>query len=483
MGDGEGKVDAELGLTRIAEGIIEKGSASLSHFWDINSLFNQFFDGHLAVPDTNFAAEAYLVKLIPTRQDLNPGTTILPTFSLDDAGNLMLAITWDSGDGVLVENVVETMNNMTVGEFYRGVADNPTLRIAYQTTGARLNSLIKEGGLLSQPGGGKWTGRPSEILPPSFQVKYVGDDEPATWYTGIYSPFFLQVIYAYSDPPMITLNRTLAELAINLPGEFYQVVQQLRGVLFEIEYWEQVSEELDAQPDPIAPVRSSLTEEKEYWEGKETIQGSSEQFFSGPYVLSPQTGEVVGARRFEKDYVVFKLSSFNTEGADILWKQMATEAKEAGVKKVIIDISGNGGGLIWSGYRLIMSVFPNVDVSWLLESWDVVFNDPMQVFYYQMLPLLLTFLDDILSMPESDLQATLDDVTVAEMQRLQVAAEAAFLLCSSVDLSDGTYDEMQCSTLQSLVREVYAFINNPGQNELLETLMASTLALLEYNPW
>ena len=493
MGDGEGKVDVEAGLTRIAEDIVDKGVASLSHFWDTNRLFNQFFDGHLARPDTNFNFDGYAVKMIPTRQAVNGNITMFPTFSLGDDGNLMLSITWDNGDGTLEESVVEYINNMTVGGFYKGLADNPTLRNAYQTTGARLNSLINDGGLLSLPMGGKSTGRPSELLPASFQVSYVDEEEPEIWFTGIlyssaFSTFFQQVVYFYSDPPMITLNQSLAESAINSPGEFYQIVQQLQGSLGVIASYEDFFDffdEHDAQLDPIAADRS-FAQDKDLRKTKKTRQESREPIFPPPYVFALGTEDVViGARRFEKDYAVFKLSSFMTgEEPYILWKQMTMEAKEAGVKKVMIDISGNGGGSIAAGYVLIMSIFPDIDVSWFLESWDVVFNDPMQVFYYQMLPLLFLFIEDSLSMPESDLQATLDDITISEMQRLQVAAEAAFSLCTSVDASDGVFNEKeQCLTLQYLLQSVYAFTSNPGQNELITTIAQATMALLEYNPW
>ena len=478
MGDGEGKVDAERRLTRIVEDITNNG-ASLSHFWEIQSLFNLFFDGHLSLPATNFNFYEYSIKLIPMRQNLNPSTQVNPTFSLDEAGNLALAITWGDGDGTSEESVVETINNMTVQEFYQGIADNPTLRIPYQTTGARLNSLIKDGGLLSKPGGGGWTGRPSDLLPASFEVTYAGGgEEPETWYTGISSDFFFSVIYPYSDPPMITLNRTLAEAVINRPGTFYQVVQQLQGILLEIELYE-----FD-QLDELDPVRS-FTEEGRLGE-KNYKQEAPASLFSGPNYVESGAGEKVGAYRLEEDYAIFKLSSFDVNSFDapyFLWKQMTIEAKDAGVKNVLIDISGNGGGFLLAGYTLIIAMFPDIDLKWLLDAWDIVFNDPMQIFYYQMLPLLVEFLDDLLLMTEADLQATLDDVTETELQRLQVAAVAARELCINVDVSDGSFDQVQCSTLDYLVGNVAAFTSYPGLNELLAILSTSTIALLEYNPW
>lgn len=444
---------------------VNASSATLGTFWSIQTLFNQLYDGHVSLPGTNENFYDYAMQIVPERMRAGRESVAVgvnPTFAFDESGSLSLSIIWDLEDGTQSESLVDTMNGKTVQSFYEDLASNPALSNSLQSLGARLNNLMKRGGLILPwyPSG---NGRPSDILPCSFTVTYIDDgglpggDE--TWYTAIKSPFFGKV-YVPAEPGVV--NATLAESFINMPGNVYSVVQRAIGYLLELEA---ADEEATASTAITKPVVKQST--------------ANEFDFGSNCIISQDTGSVAGCFNIEGEYAIFKLSSFEVDEFDIyfLWKNMTMAAKQAGVTDVLIDISGNGGGSILAGYVLIMALFPNLDASLLLNAWDIVFNKPMDIYIYEILPVLNNVLDTFQNFSAADIEATLADITLEEMQQLQIAAENINYLCTTVG------ELGQCNTLQYFLGNVTDFTSSGNVEGFYNVLNSACLALLEYNPW
>jgi hypothetical protein len=84
----------------------------------------------------------------------------------------------------------------------------------------------------------------------------------------------------------------------------------------------------------------------------------------------------------EDDYVVFKIQGFSCypDDAVYMWRNMTMAAKEKGIKRVIVDISFNGGGNIVCGNTIALAMFPTVDYSWFKNVGDAPRNDMMQIY-------------------------------------------------------------------------------------------------------
>ncbi|MGK3740097.1 MAG: hypothetical protein ACI8RD_001151 [Bacillariaceae sp.] len=84
----------------------------------------------------------------------------------------------------------------------------------------------------------------------------------------------------------------------------------------------------------------------------------------------------------EDDYVVFKIQGFSCYPDDAvhMWRNMTMAAKEKGIKRVIVDISFNGGSNIVCGNAMALAMFPTVDYSWFENIGDAPRNDMMQIY-------------------------------------------------------------------------------------------------------
>jgi len=482
MGEGEGQVDLEGGLTEIYNQVANNSAATVATFWEIQTLFNRLYDFHVALPETTKSFSTHHIRIVPAR--LRSGSdvvNIIPTFGMDgETGNVTLAVAWELSDGSLSDPVeVTTMNGMSVTDFYADLAYNPALSNPYQSVGARFNNLLKVGGLMSDWMYGPM-GRPSDILPSLFEVTYStanGEEESETWYTGIYNGFLLEAITL--SEKSININKTMTEAYLNSPGRMYQVVENAVGRILNLE-------EYYGAVETVVSLFSK----------KATKQVPLVAFEFEPDCISTfDTGDVAACYKIEDGYAIFKLSSFMVDyiGVVALWNNMTSAAKEAAVTKVLVDISGNGGGSVLAGYTLIMGMFPSLDTSLLKNAWDVVYNEPMEVFYGAneknsaktgVLDVTLSILDELNNFTIEDYETSLADITEAEMRQLQSAAQSISELCTTVDAFDGTIGEMaQCAALDNLVSLITEFASSGDAVGLDEVLRNATLALLEYNPW
>jgi hypothetical protein len=375
IGDGGGKVNLEAGLSAIAEDVTENG-ATFGTFWEIQALFNLLVDGHVALPSVVDDFYEYSLQLVPERliassQSEVRNTTVYPGFSFDDNAHLQLTIIWESEDGAQTMSMVDTMNGKSVESFYLDIANSPVLRLPYQSVGARVNALLQEGGLF-QGFIQSWVGRPSDLLPPSFTVTYA-DGTSELFYTGIQSFWFENAVGIDVDtvPPSIFLNKTFAESAIGQPGAMYETYQRAVGRIGKI------NNSTDDAPLPNNTANLLENNRPSY----KAQQVASDQFVFDDIIIEDLDGDPLGAYKVENDYVVMKLSSFSIGTLDTfyLWSNVTASAKQAGIKNLMIDISGNEGGFVVSGYILILLMFPEVDLSWFMDAWDISYNEPMRV--------------------------------------------------------------------------------------------------------
>ena len=109
-----------------------------------------------------------------------------------------------------------------------------------------------------------------------------------------------------------------------------------------------------------------------------------------------------GGYLVEEDYVVMKLSSFQVDfnNATQLWIETVNGAKENGIKNLIVDISGNGGGSVAVGFRLLFLMFPEAGLEWFTNQWEINWNNPMTQYIEAFAPLLDIVVEQLIDVPD-----------------------------------------------------------------------------------
>lgn len=363
-GEGNGVVDLGAGLDRILADIA-LGGATMATFWEIQSLFNLLVDGHVALPGVQDDFLAYDVIAVPQRNIPVSSGAPLYVASLDATGTLQLNL--DFGTGGMD---VASINGKSVAEFMIDLANSPEVSLPYSSVGARVNLAVAS----EMPFGNFFfgSGTPSKILPDDFVVTYA-DGTSEVFNTGILPSLRFESWLTLSGDDVLTINRTAAETFINQPGEQYDAYERATRQIANL----------------TSPRRYARLPKKKPTLKKvgvvSTRQSESSSYFN-------QTIPGKGGFRLEDDYAIMKLSTFDIEVSEVaaLWEGVLRESKQKGITKLVVDISNNGGGQIFSGYILLFLMFPSLDAKWFQNQWDINYNEPMRLYLDALIPLIET---------------------------------------------------------------------------------------------
>jgi hypothetical protein len=396
----EGVVDIDAEFTSIIDKV-EKEGATLATFWEIQSVANKLRDGHLAMPNINANDLSGDVFFLPER--CADGAVKTQHSFLNDpvTGDLQLKIEWEDENGAKSESVVESMDGMSPYEFFVKVSNSPSIEnIRFQSRGARFNALLMEIRRKSDSFGEYsqlvfpfiTNARPSDAYPPEVLVKYADGSEE------MYSAYLLwrdvwNFSSAVSTDSTVDLNVTALEEFINRPGKSYvQMEQAINGTL---------------SVDVVRTIPRPRSKDVELVRSG----AESEGFFFDHH---DETGKA-WAMKFMDGYAILKVESFQLNPESFLkgWKLLCQECNDRGIKKLVVDISNNGGGRGIIGMGLVTAMYPTASHDWYKENNALVINEPMQIYRDKISPLLV----EVLGFVQNDDDAT-DEALLTIMEGL-----------------------------------------------------------------
>ena len=343
--EGQCNINAELGA--LLETVKTEG-ATLATFWDIQTKFNKLYDAHVKLPpNTGMGGKLsglYFLLAIPER-NLDVATRMnvtkwTPFYNDDDDGELEIVLEFLGVDGNTTTEYVDTILGMTPYEFYLAMVSKPetAINFPYQSIGARMNGAFKRfraTGINAFRIG--FASRPTDILPDAFSVTYKSGKEE-TYYTGlIYREFNTTTVYEFvnSMPSFAEPGAAFSNFAV-AANEFQSINSRQEVKKFSPTSWQEV----DA--DTWQPKTHTTTK---------TVPNDMYEFDYVINLPSHASNAINGSKDFggvkvENDYIVLKLEQFDIEPEDMwgIWSNVTTAAEESGVNKLLIDISGNGGG-------------------------------------------------------------------------------------------------------------------------------------------
>lgn len=465
QGPDEGQVDIDAELSLITDSVKSSGRASAATFWDVNSVFNRLHDGHVVPPQ--FRNDSLLTPAtlfyVPERCQ-NGSVAGRHEFSTGSDGELMLKIFWNrENETEEEESIVKSLNGMDVYSFFSKVSNSPSINLYYQSIGARFNALLRTYKMAHQSrisafndtygtGVYLWTffmlpldSRPSNVYPDSIRVVYEDGDEEL-YQSGMTSvPMVaLHVNESLTDGLMMGLNRTVAEEILNRPGDIYESYD---GDECTVD-----------QSNDISPQLRS---------GANSSESVSSSYFDAEHILlNPDSGGAMVAGKIEDGYAVLKVEDFeiNTDQLVDVWKMLSSQAKESGVKKLIIDISNNGGGLGSSASTLAQLMYPSVEYDYFRKSWDFVISKPMDVYNNTVLPIYDEIANTINALTPSDYQGFIDTLTEEQFTSINTALCSMQSMCNSIEcVGDPNSCTKKCDYIDNLksVMEMFETYKSP----------------------
>ena len=199
------------------------------------------------------------------------------------------------------------------------------------------------------------TTRPSLMFPDNFTMVYAD---------GTSEMFFTAV--QYNDFDLNALGQTLVmgngtdkkfvsdvvemERRLNLLGQSYSHYTDAMKI-FSGQTPEPAARQLVSTPEPSPPKRDLQTNDEntyefDVWKDLEIAFDGEDSGFG--YKMVPEEG-----------YAVLKIQGFSCYPNDAVefWKNMTMEAKAQGIKKLMVDISWNGGGNIVCGNAMSVAMY------------------------------------------------------------------------------------------------------------------------------
>lgn len=341
--EGQCNIDAEL---RALQDTVKAEGASLATFWDIATKFNKLYDAHVQLPPNHgmggMLTGLYFLSAIPERNlDVTTRMNVTRwTPSYNEEGELKVTLEFLGPDGITTEEEsIDTIFGMSPYDFYLSMVSKPETAInyPYQSIGARMNGAFKRfkaTGLNAFRVG--FGSRPTEILPDTFSVTYKSGKEE-TYYTGlIYRGMNTSTVYGYvnSMPNLTEPGSAFSNFAI-AASEFQNINSR-------------------QEVKQLSPASWSVMDADEWQPKKPMAKAAQTEMYDFDYIInlpSNASNAINGSRNFggvkiEDGYAVLKLEFFDIEPEDMwdIWSDFTSAAKERGVKKALIDISGNGGG-------------------------------------------------------------------------------------------------------------------------------------------
>ena len=337
------------------------GHGTVSMVWELHQATNLLRDPHVILPSIapGSPLSDYDFYVYPERtlySDIKTRYTFEYVENMNDGTmDLLLTVHWQDADGTETQNIVKSINNQTVYDFFLDMANRPVENF-FNSAGARMNWLMTHSLRYSRvdvtaldsykqylfhgfSGMRGMTTRPSLWFPGTFVLGY-DDGTSETYQTGVVIQLF-----SFADSGNMTTNVTFtadvaeAEAKLNFIGEAYAQFQRVKALLNgTLPPGETLSippgtkEATQSSHDSVLPHRRHsrrLTEAGNY---------TFDEVISLPRVFYIDAGDV--AYRIEDDYAIMKIEGFDIypEGSIELFSKTTSAAKARGVKKLIIDV-------------------------------------------------------------------------------------------------------------------------------------------------
>ena len=396
----------------------------------------------------------------------------------------------------------------------------PLASITFKSVGPRVNSLLARNFATSEPvptffrtrPGRKERIWPSDILPhDSFDVEYHEGSKGRT----AREKFDVRIAVAPSDcreiqdllrrapnpsAERLVVDITDIEKAANEPSCLYRNHETAMRKFRKINDTAKnvVRRRILSQnvPQSVRPHPESNSQSKDILDEYCTCR--QDGWFTKQYNCSNFAAPYDGDGPFEvaykvmDDFMVLQLDSFDAPPTIIfpLWSEITQAARRAGVDKLMIDLSNNGGGEVPMGLNLARLLYPEVACEFFDNAYDMVYNPTMRVWAQEVDPLLRRIESDWLHSgdvtmgDEVLLSAFVGDGNVRQRQRIVDMAEAMCIL--AVDRTDTYCGADPIARVRSnctLYLAAVAFDRNPNQSTLNPFLREYLAAMRSGNPW
>ena len=343
-GPGGGQVNYQEAFGSLEDRIRQQEHGDLMLAYEIQDILLRARDAHTAPHPVPLA----LVIYAP-----GEGGVRLSLRQRDDGSGDIDVITVSQSEGT---KVVSSINGEDPIAFLKELTANTGLgpSTKFKSEGVRLNEFLASFNGLSEDI--VWAGRtPGDFrkLPPSLEIAYA-DGSTTTWSFGVLAPSDL----------------------VGVPGDV------LRNAFFD-------------GPRAKSPILAAygilmdnLDEEPMHYPGyKEARSADNGLNFT---TFSDKTGNMYSAYAVYDDgdekVMIWKLPSFgNIAGVEnhqlTFWNAMTAAANEQGVSKLLIDISGNGGGNIDYAFRNLFLLFQDADPEDVVHKFRVRITPVLQALW------------------------------------------------------------------------------------------------------
>jgi hypothetical protein len=529
----QGRVNLQEGLQDIYTAIIEENNpqqAGQADFWKIASLLNQLQDAHVNVEPWSLYPQVELMflpqRVLDNSNNNNIGNVqVVPTFSYDTDGQLQLSLRYitdsnsneededDDDETLVVQSFHTTTNNnnietQSVHDFVLQLANSSALTFGYPSVGARVNMMITTRALFDVPFGSLvCSGRPSHVLPEDqFTVVYQ-DGTSETMHVAVAilatQSIFESLTVDSSDgsgQTYVYVNRTLIDSILNQPGPLRQNYNVALGRITNAPFvpnnnnqQRQLKQQQQQVPrDTVFQLLRQQEKGKEQTNNKNSsgfsrrnLQQQRQDFVFDNLInsdIDPATTVAAYKIIQENDdgYAILKLPSFllSVDKMADVYKTVALAAKEQGVTKLMIDVSGNGGGVASAGITLAYLLYPSLDAKWFQNRWNIRYNEVMDAFSVYSAPVLadMFFLLSNETLSSYFFQTSFGNVTDDMIETVSITVDSMDLLCPSNGIA--------CQILLPFLQNsTAAFAASRDYVDFANVLLSLVSVLTFINPW
>jgi len=550
--------DLHAQLQSLQADVLAKDEASIATFWNVTATFNLLRDAHVsAVKGTigqltsDFWSGRYEMIVLPSavlrkfnaHHSRNQHKLLQTDFyyaTENESSEVVVGLDlWrysytkdkngiDTDDNLRLyaKQQVTRVDGLSPWDFVLRLAhDAPLASITFKSVGPRVNSLLFRNFASTQPTttffrtrpGRKERIWPSDVMPnDSFRIEYNKgrDGQPGreefdarivitpSDYSGVNDVLLQKTATTKPSGERLVVDITDIEKAANAPSCLYrhfmdgmkgEAVAHVKYSVHQRNFADTAnnSNQENASKDyPVNILDQYCTCSQDGWFTKHyNCSGFAPPFDDdGPFEAAWKV--------MDDSFVVFWIDSFDAPPEIIfpLWSEMTRVARKAGVERLMIDISNNGGGEVPMGLNLARLLYPEVACEFFDNAYDMVYNQAMRVWASDVDPLLRQIESELL---DGDVVLGNDDVVLGnEMlivlakatakQRQDIVRRAEAMCIFALDRKDGYCGIDAKQTVQANCTLHLAAVQvdtDPSLASLNEFLREYLLAMRSGNPW
>lgn len=355
-GTREGRVDLmeEMGAL-VAE--VKSEGAKLDLFLRVNDIYSKLLDAHVIINQDIYTAEMLdnnVVNLVPSDK-----ARLHVAYPTDDGEFMLMADITDENNRTETKQI-QTIDGMEPMDFFIETSSTSPFNSPYKSLGPRIQALIKgiTNGIIYS------SLNLSRVFRDSYKIVYA-DGTSSKW-------LMLKEI-----PSPVSRKDTKLEIeeALTEPGELYRSYDEAT---------KRISTAFSQRQRHQRKIEARLVGEDRQLQ--ELLSNSSSIGFT---TYSFEAGSIGFA--VSDGYAVLKVDSFESYDESKMlkaWNDLTNEAEAKGVTNLIIDIIGNGGGVVSLGYQLVQLMYPSANWRDLANKHDILDSPSLKVYREQVRPIL-----------------------------------------------------------------------------------------------